>query len=456
MIRKDLQQFLQQLESDLPDCFSRIRTPVDSQKFEITAALQLAADRGRNSVTLFEKPTAVNGEFGIPFVSNVFATRGLCAYALGLSHDNSGMGLVKAFGQLEQEAGTLEPTENPPCQEVVYAGREVNVWSLPIPMHHKKDIGPYLTMACVMKGYKESFYDITFTKNWVKAPQRMSISAARHHHLARIIADHEEQGEPTRMIVVLGHHPAFYLSACSLMPYMNNDYETAAAFLGEPLRLAPSVTWGGEFMVPADSEIVIEAEVVPGVRQTQNPFGEIAGYYQPEVEMPLAEVTAVSMKQRPVMQGIFPGHAEHWHLGGIPKEGSVYNSIRRKFPGVEAVHLPQSGCGRFSCVISLTKDSDGDPVRAAMLAFPEIENLKMVTVVDADVDVGNEREVQWAIVTRTRWDQDIVVIRNVQEVREWMGDAVVIIDATRPSIEGFPEMSSIPEEALAVAIEKGL
>jgi len=453
---KDLQQYLAHVEKQLPDRLLRIESVVNPQNFEITALMSLLARKGTEKVVLFENPLSVKGTPSIPFVSNVFVTRGLCSCAIGLPYEGHEMGLVEEFGKRERQAGKIEVISDAPCQQIIREKDSVDLWELPIPLHHQHDAGSYLTMTCVMKGLDKNFYDITFTKNWAKTPKKMSVSAHAHHHLARIIAEHEKKEMPTPMIVILGHHPAFYLSACCLMPYGNNDYLTASAFLAEPLRLSPSITWGEQFLVPADAEIIIEAEVPPGIREIQNPFGEIAGYYQPAMQAPIAEVTAITMKKNAIMQGIFPGNAEHWHLGGIPKEGTAFQSVKHKFPGVKGVHLPPSSCGRFSCVISMEKERDSDPRRAAMMMFPEIEHLKMVTVVDTDIDIYNEREVQWAVVTRTHWDKDIEIIRNIQSFRQWMGEAVIIIDATRPSGINFPEKNEVPPEAIEAVRKKKL
>lgn len=453
---KNLQQFVKSLENGMPDQLLRVEPTIVSQAYEISALLSILENRHDHRVVLFENPLSVRGEKSIPFLSNVFHTRGLCAMALGLPAEKGGMELVEEFGRREEMPGSTEIADHAPCQEVVRRADDVDLWTLPIPLHHIKDVGPYFTMTCIMKGLNQEFYDITFTKNWVKDPHKMSISAHGHHHLAKIIAEHEKRHLATPMVVVLGHHPAFYLSACSLMPYQNDDYLTASAFLKEPLRLAPSITWGSDFMVPADAEIIIETEIPPGIRETQNPFGEIAGYYQPAMQSPVAEVKAMTTKQHPIMQGIFPGRSEHWHLGGIPKEGSLYKNIKRKFPGVKAVHLPEWSCGRFACVISLKKSLPSDPRRAAFLAFPEIEHLKMVIVVDEDVDVYNQRDVHWAVVTRTHWDKDCDIIPNVQSFRKWMGSAVTIIDATRPDGVDFPEKNEVPPEAIQAVLDKGL
>ena len=453
---KDLQQFLTAIEKEFPDGLLRVEPVVNPQKYEITALMTLLDRKGSEQIVRFENPLNVKGGAGLPFVSNVFASRGLCARAVGLPYDHHGMALVEEFGKKERLNGQIEIMSDAPCQQIIRQGNSADLWELPIPLHHHNDVGPYLTMTCVMKGLNQDFYDIKFTKTWAKSPQKMSVSAHGHHHLARIIAEHEKNEMPTPMIVVLGHHPAFYLSTCCLMPYGNDDYLTASAFLEEPLRLCPSVTWGEQFLVPADAEIIIEAEVPPGIRETQNPFGEIAGYYQPAMQSPVAEIKAITMKKDAIMQGILPGKAEHWHLGGIPKEGTAFQSVKHKFPGVKAVHLPPSSCGRFSCVVSMEKERDSDPRRAAMMMFPEIEHLKMVTVVDTDIDIYNEREVQWAVVTRTHWDKDIEIIRNVQSFRQWMGEAVIIIDATRPSGINFPEKNEVPPESIEAVRKKKL
>jgi UbiD family decarboxylase len=214
------------------------------------------------------------------------------------------------------------------------------------------------------------------------------------------------------------------------------------------LRLTASETWGKDFLVPADAEAIIEGEVPPHVRESQNPFGEILGYYQQEMKVPVIEVTAITHRKNAVVQDVWPGQIDHWNLGGIPKEGSVFNAIKKSVPGIKAIHLPPSGCGRVIAYISVKKEFDNEPRKAAMQAFVEMPNLKLVVVVDDDVDVFNEREVMWAVGTRTHWDKDLEVIRQVQNFRGWLGDAVAIIDATKPLKANFPERNQVSDEAM--------
>lgn len=448
---KDLQAFLVLEEKERPGSVIRVKERIDPNRFETMAFLKHLELRGEQKMVLFENVATLNGQpSAFPLFYNPFVSRQFCADALGMGELKSTMDLSLEVAARELQNGELETIapEKAPCKEVVLKGPKADLRTLPIPMHHQDDAGAYLTMTCAMKSIDADFYDITFTKNLYYEPQRMSFSAHHHHHLEAMVQEYEKRDKRAPVIVVLGHHPAFFLSTCCMTPYGNNDYLTASAFLQEPLRLTPSETWGEDFLVPADSEVIIEGEVPPHVREKQNPFGEILGYYQVEMKVPVIEVTAITYRKKAIVQDFWPGQMDHWNLGGIPKEGSVFNVIKKTTPGIKAIHLPPSGCGRVICYISIKKEFDNEPKKAAMQAFVEMPNLKLAVIVDEDIDVFNERDVMWAVGTRTHWDKDIDVIRGVQNFRGWLGDAVAIIDATKPLHGDFPKRNEVPQEAM--------
>lgn len=457
---KDLRSFLSLLRQRYPESLLRVPDSLDPNRFDTAAVLEHMERRGISKSVLFENVKNLRGDASdFPLLYNLFVTRALCALALDLPPTLDKMELTKEFAAREQKVGEtiVIPSQEAPCKRHVFKGEQADIRMLPVGLQHKEDVGPYLTMVCGMKSPRGGFYDLTFTKNLVKDKRRLSISAHAHHHLGMLVDEYQALHRRAPVIIVLGHHPAFNLSTCCLTPYGNADYSTAAAFLGEPLRLTASETWGEEFLVPADAEIIIEGEIPPDVRENQNPFGEILGYYQPPGPKPVIDVTAITHRHGAIAQAIFPGHVEHWILGGISKEGSAYNAIKKNVPGVRAVHLPLSGCGRVSCYISLKKEFDNDVAKAGMQAFIEMPNLKFVVVVDEDVDVYNEREVLWAMVTRTWWDKDIRIIDKVQSFRSWLGEAVAIVDATRRPDRGIPTKNEVPAEALdRIQIERFL
>jgi 2,5-furandicarboxylate decarboxylase 1 len=251
------------------------------------------------------------------------------------------------------------------------------------------------------------------------------------------------------MAIVLGHHPAFYLGSLSLAPFGVNDYDAVGGFLGEPLRLVASETWGEGFLVPADAEIVVEGEIIPGERAIVNPFGEVTRHYQAQCLRPVAELTAMTHRKAAILQDVFAGHQGHWNLGGIPKEGSLYNTLNQRFGGVRAVHMPYSGCSRFSCYISMEKREEGKAKMLGMEALAQTKLMQTVVIVDEEIDAFNEPDVIWAVITQTNPRRDVTVVYNAQSFFfSAMGSTKVIIDATRPLDIAFPEKIRVPAEAM--------
>lgn len=456
---KSLGSFVRMLEEKHPGRLLRVMEELDPNRHEISSFIKLLEEKGQDQVVLFERVLNVKGAPSkFPLLHNCFATRSLCALAIDEDPADSRMGLSIRFGEIEKTPGsvTVLPKTEAPVLQNIWTGAQADVTLLPAARYHEKDVGSYFTMACLMKSRSNGFYDVSPTKNLIHDPQRLSLSAHGHHHLARIVAEYEAAKEPAPVAIVLGHHPAFYLGSCVLAPWGNDDYATIGAFLREPLRLTPSASLGDDFLIPADAEIIVEGIVQPGIREYQNPFGENSGHYQNRMLVPVVEVKAICFRDNAIMQGLIPGHAEVIILGGIPKEGSVFHAIKKVVPEVTAVHLPHSGMGRFNAFISLDKRTSRDVTVSAMIAFAEMPNLKLAIMVDSEVDVFNEREVMWAATTQTRWDRDVTVIPRVQSFRGWLGDAVCIIDATRhEEVAGFPERNRIPEEAVKRLRELG-
>ncbi|MBS4024085.1 MAG: UbiD family decarboxylase [Clostridia bacterium] len=449
---KDLRVFLNQVKSLEAGNFAEVNRSIEPNKFEVTAILEHLTKAGRYPLVQFSNPKNLYGEdAGIPLISNVFATRERCALALDWSMDQSKLPLSLEFARLQEKqipAQVIDKKEAA-VKEIVIKGEEVDCAKLPIVRHYEKDLGPVITMTCAMKDPDTGAYNVSFIKTFYKKdPRKLGISIHSPHH-ERILAKYEERGESAPVINILGHHPAFLLGSLALNRYEDNDYDSIGSFLGEPLRLVPSETWGDEFLVPADAEIVIEGEIPPGVREIVDPFGEVTRHYQAQCLRPVMNVTAMTRRKDAIMQDMFSGHEEHWNLGAIPKEGSVFNALKSKVGNVTAVHCPHSGIGRLSCYISVDKKREGDVNLTGLAALSEYSNFQAVVIVDKDIDVFDEKEVIWAVLTTVDPKKDITYVPNIQTVfTTAMGFGRVIIDATVPLNKAFPEKFKVPDEAM--------
>lgn len=448
---KSLRSFIEQIDHEHPEELALVRRTVDPGNYDVTAVLELLTQRKQFPMVLFESTRDGYGaDSGMRIVSNVFATRERIADALSFPREKAGMGLSLEYARLERAQIPWRgvPREEAPVKAVVRRGEDVDVNRLPIVNHFEMDLSAVITMGAAMKDPDTGLYDVSFIKGFPKGPRKVGVSI-HSPHFDRILEHYERRDEPAPFIHIIGHHPAFYLGALALAPYGNDDYATIGSFLGEPVRLTPSETWGEEFLVPADAEVIIEGEIPPGVREVVDPFGEVTRHYQAQCLRPVLNVTAVTCREDAILQDVFSGHQGHWNLGGVPKEGGVYDALQRRFGNIVAVHFPYSGCSRFACYISIDKRIEGEAKRIGIAALTESFFFNWVVLVDKDIDVFNEEDVIWAIITNVDPRRDVDMIHNAYNLFDTAGGYTkLIIDATRPLDRPFPEMLKVPEEAM--------
>lgn len=451
-MNKDLGQFLDRLAQQRPDDLHVVEREVRPADFDVTALLENLDRANMYPTVLFERPHDVCGDASrFRLVSNVFATRERCALALDLPVEDAGLPLGLEFARRETRSmpALVIPRAEAPVAANAATGASASLHRLPMVRHHEMDLGPVLTMALVLKDPDDGFYDVSFIKLFHNKEPRRTVITIHSPHLLRILEKYEHRGQRAPFVYVLGHHPAFYLGSLAMTPFGTNDYDAVGGFLGEPLRLTPSETWGDDILVPADAEIVVEGEIIPGERAIADPFGEVTGHYQAQCLRPVGEVTAITHRDDAIMQDIFPGHRGHWNLGGIPKEGSIFNAVERKFGGVRGVHMPYSGCSRFACYVSIEKREEGRAKMVGMEVLTHTKFLSVVVIVDEEIDPYNESDVIWAVLTQTDLERDVTVVKNAESFFfTAMGRSKLIIDATRPTDYAFPATNRIPAAAL--------
>jgi UbiD family decarboxylase len=246
-------------------------------------------------------------------------------------------------------------------------------------------------------------------------PDVFSLMTIPSHDLGRQIMAAEREGVPLRIAVMLGNHPAVALFAATPIGYEESEYEYASAMMGAPIRLTKS---GNGIDVLADSEIVIEAELQLGQRILEGPFGEFPGSYSGVRRVPVFKVTAVSHRRDPIFENIYIGRGwtEHDTLIGLNTSAPVYAQLRESFPEVTAVNaLYQHG---LTAIIAVRNRMAGFAKSVAMRALGTphgLMYLKNLIMVDAEVDPFDLNQVMWALSTRTRAD-DIIVLPNMAMV----------------------------------------
>jgi 3-polyprenyl-4-hydroxybenzoate decarboxylase len=157
-----------------------------------------------------------------------------------------------------------------------------------------------------------------------------------------------------------------------------------------------------------------------------------------------------------IFQDIVPGISdEHTLLLAFPQEARLLRTLRQHNPNVTAVAYPKSGTCRFHAYVAVRNPAEGQARNIGITTLSDDLSLKLVVVVDDDVDVTKDFDVLWAMATRMQADSDMDLIRNamgaVLDPSNRAGTtAKLIIDATRKTTP-FAKRHSLPQEAMGKA-----
>lgn len=438
MSYRDLRAFLSGLDGDV----LRIAHAFDP-RFEMAALLRAMAPKA--PAVLFEN---VAGHPGARVVGNLIASRRRMALAFGTSEDK----LAETY--LRRTRSGLAPvaTREAPVKEVVHRAPADLLSLLPILTHYEKDGGPFITTGVVLcRDPGSQRRGMGIHRMMAKGGNRLGIFLA-NPPLSQFHANAEADGRPLEIAVALGVDPAILVaSVVKSGPLGPDKMAIAGALRGAPVEMIRAETVDVD--VPARAEIIIEGHVLPGVREPEGPFGENTGYYFSNVS-PVIEVTAVTHRRGFIYPALCPWTEDVDALLSLAAGTELLGQLRSQVAGVADLDLTAGTCG-FSAVIAVSKASSTEVRRLIHLALSMDRRLKLVTVVDDEVDIRDPREVAWSLATRFQPDRDTVILAGMEGyvIDPSCGGAVgsrMGLDATRGSGPEFDRIT-IPAAAAAKA-----
>ncbi|WP_454617651.1 UbiD family decarboxylase [Bradyrhizobium cenepequi] len=400
----------------------------------------------RDRAVLFPKP----GGHDIPVVANLFAARDWVADSIGVNEEQ----LLTRFLAAARRPMPSREVASGPVQEVVH--NEVDLLrQLPIPKHNERDSGPYITAGLLIaRNPRNGIQNVSIHRCQISGPNRIGILLLPRHTLSYFRMA-EEAGEALEIAIVIGVHPALLLASQAIAALDEDEMGIAGALLGHPVDVVKCKT--NSVRVPAHAEIVIEGRILPRVREPEGPFGEFPQYYGPRADREVIEVDMLTHRAQPIYHTIVGGGYEHLILGGVPREATLLQHLRRSFPNVLDVRLTRGGTCRYHLAVKIDKIADGEPKNIIMSAFGAHYDVKQVVVVDKDVNISDSEEIEWAVATRFQADRDLLVVSGAlgskldpttdKGISAKMGlDATVPVDApeldfTRIHVKGEEEVN---------------
>jgi len=315
---------------------------------------------------------------------------------------------AKAVSSLRENPVPPVTVENAPAQAVFMD--EPDLSRIPVPTHALLDGGPYFSNCVIIaKDPDTGVRNTSVHRLMVTGKNRMGILMDMGRHLRDYYERAEARGEALEITINNGAHPAYFVAATtpsSAAPIDVDELAVASYLLGEPARLCKSRTVGVEGI--ADAQMIIEAEILPHVREPEGPFGEVSGYYASRADRWVVNVKAISLAKDPIISMLHPGR-EVLNGQGLGIEANLMQSIGRQVKGLKNVFMTHGG-NHYHMVLQMDPPNNGMAKNAIMAAFAAFSDLQMVTVVNSDVDIYNPADVEFAMATRMDPVTDIVII----------------------------------------------
>lgn len=327
---------------------------------------------------------------------NVYSTREKIAAAMNIPKDAIVRHIMDAMAA---PCGT-EETDSPRFKECPL---DVDLTKLPIIKYFPKDAGRYISAGIVVSEYNGK-RNVSFHRMLIKDRNTIVIRLVPRHTFT-LFNEAKKDGKELKISICIGAPVEAMVSAALSVDFGTDELTIASAMHkaghGSPLKVAKC---DNGLVVPADCEYVFEGRITAETCP-EGPFVDIAGTYDEIRDQPVVKIDRVWSKKDPIFQLLLPGGYEHFLLMGVPREPVIFRTVRQAVPNVRNVRLTEGGCCWLNGVVSITKNKEGDGMNAILAAFTGHTSMKNVIVVDDDIDIFNDREVEWAVATRMQADK---------------------------------------------------
>ncbi len=408
---------------------TRVKSEVDPVHELAGVAARL---EGRPAAVLFEK---VKGH-DVPVFTGLYWSRALLADLLEEPERQLPAYVSGCIRRWQQKPMPPVVRDSGPVTEV--SENRVDLSKLPVPTHALQDGGPYFDAAAVIaKDPETGVRNASIQRFMVTGRDTMTINIDAGRHLEAYLEKAGRLGRALPFTLNVGVGPGVHFAAATpseAAPIDTDELGIASEFQGSPLELVPGTT--SEVEMIANAMYALECEMVPGEVAPEGPFAEVTGFYARRAPRPVVHVRALHRRRAPVFQTILSG-VEVWNSVGLLGEANVLALVQRQVPGVRDVYFSHGGCGFYHCIVAMRPVRAGWSKQAIMATFAAFPPLKMVTVVDDDVDIRNPMDVEWAMTNRLDPLKGVIIVPGCfghglnPSFPDYLG-AKIGFDCTRP------------------------
>ena len=393
--------------------------------------------------------------------------------SVGLPTNLNDMQFIQEWRKRHRSISPLEPvtvSDGPILENVITKEDDLDLLMFPVPKWYERDGGRYIgTGHLVVTKDRDGWVNAGTYRVMVQDRNRLSCYISKGKHGRSIYEDYLGRGEPCPVVIVIGCDPLLLMLAGMEVPHGVSEYAFAGGMINERIPVISGPLTG--LPIPANAEIAIEGEFIPGETVREGPFGEWTAHFTGKgLEVPAIRVKSILYRNNPILASIINcygrGH-QVTYSRSLTRSAMIWDQLEKAgISGVQGVYCHPLGGSRLLTVISMKQKYRGH-VKQAMhvAAFCHAGGFsgRFVVVVDDDVDPSNLDDVIWAVCTRSDPKRSIEIVERcwTDELdpsvpKGELYSSRALIDGCKPfeRLEGFPPEARPSEELLKVVSEK--
>ncbi len=399
----DLRDFVAQCEK--VGQLKRVKTEVDWD-LEISHICKIAEEKSGPAL-LFEN---VKG-YSSPVLTGAFATTQRLAMILGKDPKLSLVELTKEWVSLSVKDVILaKEVKEGPIFENIVDGDKIDTFAFPSPKFYELDGGRYFGTAVfmVIQDPENGKVNLGTYRMGILDDKSVGVQILKGKTADRIMKKYAKQGKKMPACAIIGGDPLHIFASAATVSGAKSGYDVVSSLRGEPVEIVKGQVTG--LPIPAAAEIVLEGEIDPTQLRNEGPFGEYTGYYTEElikpIPKPALDVKRVYYRNNPILWETSVGRpvGDQHMLYAFARNASLWMDLEKmQIPGIKSVYTLPEGSGRFIVVVSVQQMYPGhaDQVGAAVIASNTgTYGVKMVIIVDDDIEADDLPRVWWALGTR--------------------------------------------------------
>jgi len=384
-----MKEFLKIIEKD----FGVIK--IDNEVSSIFEAAKILREHPKEAVILENVK-----ESDIPVISGICNTRDKIARALntdvaGITH------------RIIQGMETPQAVQNIGKISENYSTSLANLNKLPILTHYQRDGGAYITAGVIFALDPESGTGNASIHRMLVLNDKQLTVRIVPRHLYTYHQRAEALGKDLDIAIAIGMNPATLLATTTSIPITADEMEVANSFHDGNMKLLKCEN--SDLEVP-EAEIILEGKLLAGERADEGPFVDLTDTYDVVRQEPVIELDKMHIKDDAMYHAILPAGFEHRLLQGLPQEPRIYKAVQNTVPTVQNVVLTEGGCCWLHAAVSIQKQTQGDGKNVMMAALAAHPSLKHAVVVDEDIDIFDPEDLEYAMATRVKGDDDILIV----------------------------------------------